>query len=712
MIARLLAALGGSLLLAAAAQPPLSPPAPPVAPKIDFVVKSPQGDRVDEYHWLRDDDPQAKRPEIMRYLDAENAYAAAVLAPLQPLQDKLVAEMRGRIREDDSTPPVYDHGWWTWRRFDAGAEYPLLLRRRGTPERPDPKAPDEVLLDEPKMATGLAYFNVAAAATSPNGEWLAWSEDRTGRRIYTLRFKHLKSGRVLDERIEGTLGDVVWANDNRTLFYQRQDPVTLAAEAVMRHRVGGGTPDAEVYREKDKTLFTGIDASASRRYILISVGGYDTAETLALPADAPTSTPKVVLARQPGVRSYADHLDGRWVIRTNEGAPNFRLVAATVPERRSSWKDLVPARAEAMVERFALLHGRIAVEERVQGDTRVRLLGAAGQGLPSEAATSVALGDNPDPAAAFLRYTVTSLVQPSAVWDLRLKTRLKTGERLLRKERPVPGYDKALYETARAWAPSRDGLRIPVTLAWRKDRVRRDGTAPLVVEGYGAYGNSFDAYFSGSRISLLDRGFVYAIAHVRGGSELGEAWYEGGRLLSKKNTFNDFVDATDFLVQQRWGARDKVFASGGSAGGLLMGVIANEAGARYKGIALDVPFVDAVTTMLDETIPLTANEWTQWGDPRQKAAYDYILSYSPYDNIAAQPYPALLVSTGLWDSQVQYYEPAKYVARLRAKKTDANPLLFHINMQAGHGGASGRFERLKEVAREYAFFIDLAGGRD
>ncbi len=710
MKAKLIASAGLTALVAASMTTAAAQaPSPPLAQKIPFTVKSPNGDRVDPYHWLRDDDPKTKRPEVLRHLEAENAYTAAVLAPLQGLQDQLFVEMRSRIREDDNSVPVYDHGAWTWRRFETGAEYPKLMRQRGGPEQPDPTAPQEVMLDEVQLAAGKSYYAVAGTAISPDGQWLAWAEDSTGRRIYTLRFKNLKTGEVLAEQVSGVLSDLVWANDNRTLFYLRQDPVTLQADAVMRHRLGSAAAaDALVYREKDKTLFTGIGASASRQYLIIEVGGFATTEVLAVPASAPTRAPRVVLARKPEVRANADHIDGRWVIRTNEGAPNFRLVEARVPQQRSGWKTLVPARDDATLEAFTLLKGRIAIQERLQGQPRVRLLGKASTGIEADAATSVTLGDNRDPAAAHLRYGVASLVQPGAVYDLHLAS----GKSVLRKEQPVPGYDKALYATERVWAPSRDGKRIPVTLAWRRDRARPDGSAPLYITGYGAYGYPMNVYFSASRVSLLDRGFVFALAHIRGGADLGEGWYEDGRLMHKKNTFNDFVDSTDFLVKQGWGAKDKVFANGGSAGGLLMGVIANEAGDRYRGISLDVPFVDVVTTMLDETIPLTANEWSQWGDPRQKPAYDYMLSYSPYDNIAAKPYPAMLVTTGLWDSQVQYYEPAKYVARLRATKTDRNPLLLKVNMEAGHGGASGRFEALKELALEYAFVIDLAGKRE
>jgi oligopeptidase B len=696
-----------TLLNAAAAA--AQTPTPPVAPVVPHVVQSPHGDRVDEYHWLRDDDPKAKRPEILRHLEAENAYTAAMMEPLQALQEQLVAEMRSRIQEDEDTPPVYDQGWWYWSEFKAGAEYPVLMRQRGKPERPDARAPRQVVLDQPALAAGQAYYRVGSTAVSPNGEILAWTEDTGGRRIHTLRFRNLRTGKTYADAIPGVLEDLAWANDNRTLFYVRQDPVTLQSGPVWRHMLGThAAADVKVFEEADKTLFVSVHNSASRRYVVITVSGFDTTETRVVPADTPRSPVRTVLARREKVRHTADHLNGRWVIRTNEGAVNFKLVSAPqrAPDDRTHWRTLVPGREQATLEDFVLLQRGIAVQERVDADSRVRLL-VGSRWLPVAAApaSTVALGDNRDPRAAHLRYTVTSMVQPRATWDLHLAS----GKRVLRKLQPVPGYDASLYATERLWAPARDGQRVPVTVSWRRDRTRADGTAPLLVIGYGAYGSSYDPEFSSNRPSLLDRGFVVALAHVRGGAELGEGWYEGGRLMNKKNTFNDFVDATDALLRAGWGAKDKVFASGGSAGGLLMGVVANEAGARYRGIVLDVPFVDAVTTMLDETIPLTANEWTQWGNPREKAAHDYMLSYSPYDNIRAQPYPAMLVLTGLWDSQVQYFEPVKYVARLRAKKTDAHSLLLHVNMDAGHGGASGRFEVLGEIAREYAFLIDQAG---
>ena len=701
------------LLLVSIASAHAQLPEPPVAPRIPYTVKSPQGDRTDEYYWLRDDNPKAKRPEIMSYLRAEKDYADAYTAPLQPLRAKLVAEMRARIKEDDSTVPFYDNGYWYWRQFATGAEYPMYFRRAGTAAGMTQGAAEEVLLDVPKLASGKSYYRIGGWAVSPDNRWLAYVEDTQGRRMYTLRVRDLTTGALLPEAIPGVLESLVWAADNRTVFYVKQDPVTLQSGPVFRH-VAGTDPseDKLVYDEADKTLFTTIHRTASREFVMIFIEGFDTTEALVVPTREPLAAPRVVLPRRAGVRSYADHFGGHWVVRTNDSALNFRLVetGADAADPRS-WKELVAHRKDAALDDFALFDGAIAIQERVAANSRVRVLPWGTTPVKSlqppadEAAFVMALRDNPDPAAAHVRYSYASLVSPTKTYDLDLRT----GERKLRKTDPVPTYDSSKYRSERLWAPARDGKRIPVSIVYRPDLAKRDGTAPLFLLGYGAYGISYDPSFDLRIVSLVDRGFVVGIAHVRGGAELGQQWYEDGRLLHKKNTFNDFVDATDFLVRQRYAARDKVFAEGGSAGGLLMGAVANQAGDRYRAIALRVPFVDAVTTMLDETIPLTANEWTQWGDPRVKGAYQYMLSYSPYDNIARKRYPALFVSTGLWDPQVQYYEPAKYVARLRARKTDRNPLVFHINMAAGHSGKSGRFEALEEKALEYAFFLNLLG---
>jgi oligopeptidase B len=684
----------------------------PVAATVPHTVKSPHGERPDEYHWLRDDDPKAKRPEILRHLEAENAYTEAVLAPLAPLREQLLAELRARVKDDESTPPAYDHGWWVWKTFSPGQEYAVHWRQRGGPERPDPRAARQVLLDENKQAEGQPFFNLGSWAVSPDGRLLAWTEDTAGRRMHTLRLRDLATGQDLPETVGGVLESVVWAADSRTLFYIRQDPVTLQSGPVWRH-TAGTAPEADVmvFEEADKTQFVGIGKSASDRYVLIVSGGFDSTETHAIDARHPTRPPQVVLKRRDKVRHTADHHAGRWVIQTNEDAVNFRLVQAPqrAPDDRSRWRTLVAHREQATIESFALFDAGLAVQERVQATSRVRLLqGGRSVPMPADAAATVTLGGNRDAAAAWLRFSVSSMVQPQTVFDWHFEHGPAQGA-VLRKRREVPTYEAGHYRTTRLWANARDGAQVPVTLAWRPDRAAQDGSAPLMLIGYGAYGISYDATFAATRVSLMDRGFVVAIAHVRGGADLGEGWYEAGRLMNKRNTFNDFVDATKALVRERWADPARVFANGGSAGGLLMGVVANEAPELYRGIVLDVPFVDVVSTMLDESIPLTANEWTQWGDPRDKAAHDYILGYSPYDNLRAQAYPAMLVTTGLWDSQVQYFEPAKYVARLRTKKTDAHPLLLAVNMSAGHGGASGRFAVLAEIAREYAFVLDLAG---
>lgn len=690
-------------------------PAAPVAAKVPFTVKGPVGDREDPYYWMRDDDPTTKRAEVMDYLKAENAYTEAFMQPLAATQSQLLGEMRARIKEDDGTPPAYERGWWYWTEFAAGAEYPCLMEQAGSGNGPDPAALKRVLLDEPSLAKGRAFFAVTGSEVSPDHEWLAWTDDVTGRKISTLHLRNLRTGELAKEEIVGVLGDLAWASDSRTLFYVRQDPVLLHSGPVWRHVVGTDpSSDVKVYEEPDETLTCGVSASGDGRTILITLDGFDQTEVRALPADRPDSEPVVVVPRMSGVRNYASVLGDTWVIQTNLQARNFRLVEARVGATQdpTKWKTILAERADVAIEDVLLFDGAIAIVERAQANARVRVLPWGAKPMCTEpwlveadaSAFTMNLGANFDPTLPFVRVEYQSMVTPPTVWDVDLATRA----RRVVKVQPVIGYDASKYSTARLWAPSRDGKSIPLTAAWRTDRCRRDGTAPAYIEGYGAYGISLDAQFSSAQVSLLDRGFLVVYAHVRGGADLGQDWYEDGRLMNKRNTFTDFIDATEWLVRQGWCARDRVFATGGSAGGLLMGVVANEAGGLYRGIALHVPFVDVLTTMLDETIPLTVNEWTQWGDPRRQPDYGYMASYSPYDNLAAKPYPAMLVTTGLWDAAVQYFEPAKYVAKLRAIRTDDNPFLFRVNLEAGHGGESGRFNRLEQIALEYAFFMDLA----
>ena len=705
-----------SLALFALAPFACTAPRPPVAKEVPHVVTSPHGDRIDEYYWMRDDDPERKRDEVMAHLRAEQAHAEAYFARLDPLVDRLFGEIRGRIREDDATPPVHDRGWWRWTAYRAGAEYPIEMRRKGGVAGPDPAAKDEVLLDGNELAKGEAYFRIGDLEVSPDGNLLAWTQDTVGRRGHDLRIKDLRTGAMLVDRIPGTLEPLVWSNDSRSVFYLHQDPVLLQSGPVRRHVLG--TPvasDATVYHEPDETLFTSIAASASRKWLMIGMGGYDTTELRAVPLDRPGEAAAVILPRRPDIREYADHLGSDWIERTNENARNFRVVAVpeATPGDFATWRELVPHRADVAIDGFAALDAGLAIAERFEANSTVRVEPWSGEGgfrIPVDAeAFSMSLGDNPDPANPAVRVAWTSMVTPRTTLDVDLRT----GEKIVRKVQPVLGYDASRYETARVWAPSRDGKRIPVSIAWRKDAWTRDGKHPMLVEAYGSYGFPSDAAFDSAGVSLMDRGFALATAHVRGGADLGQDWYEDGRLLRKKNTFLDFIDATDFLVREKWCDPTRVFASGGSAGGLLMGAIANLAPDRYRGIILAVPFVDVLTTMLDPTIPLTVNEWTQWGNPiESREAYEYIRSYSPYDNLSAQAYPAMFVTTGLFDSQVGYFEPAKYVARCRRLRTDANPLLFEIEMEAGHGGKSGRFERLRQVARGQAFLIDLAGAQE
>lgn len=688
--------------------------APPEARREPHVIESPFGDRIDEYYWLRDDDPQKKRAEVISYLEGEQAYAESALARLAPLQETLYAEIRGRIKEDDGTAPQHDRGWWYWTDFEPGDEHSRWMRQRGGLEGPDPAAMAEVILDGNELARDQAYFRLGSQEVSPDGTLLAWTQDLQGRRGHELRFKDLATGAMLPDRVDGVLESVVWADDGRSVFYQLQDPVLLQSGPIMLHVLG--TPpghDRVVFDEPNDELFTSFAASRDHRWLLIATESFDETELRVVPLDDPQDEPRVLMPMRPGVRSYADHLDGRWIVRTNDEAEDFRLVEAAEddPSDRTRWREILPERPGVSIDDFVLFDQAIAVAERAEANGQVRVVSWDGDEhwvVPVEAgAFTMSLGTNPDPANRSVRVAVSTMVTPRTVLDVEFDSRAKH----LRKVQPVIGYDPSRYRTARLWAPSRDGKRIPISVAWREDAYEADGTHPLLLEGYGAYGLANSVGFDPAAVSLMDRGFAVAVAHVRGGSDLGQGWYEDGRLLHKKNSFNDFIDATDYLVREGWADPERVFATGGSAGGLLMGAVANMAGDRYRGMGVHVPFVDTLTTMLDASIPLTPNEWTQWGNPLEsEEAYEYILSYSPYDNLEAKDYPAMLVTTGLWDSQVQYFEPAKYVARLRRLKTDGEPLIFWVEMDAGHGGRSGRFERLERIAREQAFFLDLAEG--
>lgn len=690
----------------------------PDAPKKPHVVRAPFGaERTDEYYWLRDD--TRKDPEMLAYLAAENSYADTVMAPLKPLQEKLYQEIIGRIKQDDASVPYRKRGHWYYTRFEKGRDYPIHARRADGPgvdalaiQRANDAADfagEQVLLDLNVLAQGHNYYSVGDWEVSPNNQLLAYADDTNGRRQYVVRFRNLATGEVLPDIIEGVSPNLVWADDNRTLFYVENDPETLLTKRVKKHVLG--TPavqDVLVYEESDDSFYMGIGRTRDERFITIAVESTVSAELRYAPAAQP-DTFTLLAARERDLEYTADHLGDRWVILTNaDGAKNFKLVTApTNSTARGDWKDWVAHRDDVFLEKFELFDGFTAIAERSNALSRLRLIKPDGDEEPvkaDEPAYAMSLSANPESHSDWLRYTYTSLTTPVTTYELNVKT----AERRLLKQQPVPGYDPSLYTTERLWIPARDGTPIPVSLVYMKG-FQRNGTAALLQYGYGSYGNSINPAFNATVVSLLDRGAVYAIAHIRGGQELGRAWYENGKLLKKMNTFTDFIDVTDGLVKLGYASKDRVAAMGGSAGGLLVGAVANLAPEKYRVIISQVPFVDVVTTMLDPTIPLTTNEYDEWGNPEQKQYYDTMLAYSPYDNLAAHSYPAMFVGTGLWDSQVQYFEPAKYVARLRDLNTGRHPVVFRVNMDAGHGGKSGRFRRQREAAEYYAFLLDQLG---
>jgi oligopeptidase B len=678
--------------------------AAPSAARKHFAVTSPNGPREDDYYWLRDDTRTSK--EVLDYLAAENAYTNAQLEPTLSLQDKLYEELVARIKQDDSSVPFLDKGYWYYTRYDIGQEYPLYARKRRTLD-----SAEEAMLDGPKMALGHDFFQIGGWQVSPDSRLVAYAEDIVGRRQYTIKIKNLRSGALLQDAIPDAEPDFIWAADNKTILYVEKDPVTLLSVRVRKHVLGTDPHlDPLVYEEKDPSFYLSLAKSKSERFLFITLQSTLVSEWRYADASDPELKFATVLPREPNHEYQVEHVGEDFILRTNWNAPNFRIMRAPRISSmdKGTWKDLIGARADAFIENYTVFKDYLAVNERSGGLLKVRLKswnGADRLITADDSSYAMYLIPTPGMNTENVRYAYTSLKTPKSTYDFNLRS----GARMLLKVDPVlGGFDAANYATEYLHSIARDGTHVPVSLVYRKSTAR-DGTAPLYQYGYGSYGISTDPMFHGNWLSLLDRGFVVAIAHTRGGQELGRAWYEDGKLLKKKNTFYDFIDVTEFLVKEKYAAADKVFAQGGSAGGLLMGAIANLAPQDYRGILVNVPFVDVVTTMLDDSIPLTTNEYDEWGDPKEKLFYDYMLSYSPYDNVRAQAYPAMLVSTGLWDSQVQYYEPAKWVAKLRSLKTDSNPLLFRINMEAGHGGKSGRFERLRETAIEYQFILGQLG---
>ncbi len=675
---------------------------PPIAAKKPKDLTIHGHTRVDEYFWLND----RENPEVIKYLTDENTYTKAIMADTDTFQAKLYKEMRSRIKEDDTSVPFKDNGYWYYTRFEEGKEYAITCRKKGSMD-----APEEILLNENELAEGHDYFSASGISVSDDNKWLSFAIDTVSRRLYTIYFKNLETGEVLAESIPNCEGGVAWAADNKTVFYAKKDLQTLRTPEIFRHVVGtAATTDKLIFTEKDDTFNCSVWRSRSKAKIFI--GSYQTVSTEYRMLDASKPEGEFVLI-EPRSRdheySVTDFGDKLYIV-TNLEAKNFRLMEAPVKTPgRKNWKEVIAHRPETLLEGVEMFKDFMVLEERTNGLSMLRIrkqsTGEEHYVNFGEAAYTTYLSTNREFDTDKLRYGYSSMTTPWSTFEYGMATK----ERTLLKEQPVIGtFKKENYTTERIMATATDGTKVPISIVYRKG-VKKDGSAPLLLYAYGSYGASMDAYFSSTNLSLLDRGFIYAIAHIRGGEEMGRQWYEDGKLLKKKNTFTDFIDCGEHLIKSGYTSKGKLFAMGGSAGGLLMGAVVNMRPDLWKGVVAAVPFVDVVTTMLDESIPLTTGEYDEWGNPNVKEYYDYIRSYSPYDNVEAKEYPNMLVTTGLHDSQVQYWEPAKWVARLRDRKTGDNLLLLHTNMEAGHGGASGRFESLKETALEFAFIFKLMG---
>ncbi|WKW11949.1 S9 family peptidase [Pseudogemmatithrix spongiicola] len=655
--------------------------------------------RVDDYAYFRD----REHPETIPYLERENAYTDAMTAHTKPLEDALYAEIVARIKEDDDSVPVKDGGWFYQSRTFKGKQYPVHLRRRGSLD-----APEETVLDENAEAEGLAYYELGGMAVSPDGNWLAVLEDSTGYEDFTLRIRDLRTGAWLADRIEKVSWGLAWANDNRTLFYVTFD-AAKRGDSVWRHVVG--TPreqDVRVLHEPDVTFNASVARARSGEWIVLGSSSFTSSEWSVLSADDPSTPPRMVAPRQPDLEYDVIPGDGWFYILTNREARNFQVMRAPFGAP-GAWEPWLTPRADAFVEDVMAFKRHVVVTERREGLRRLVVhalaTGAAHDVEFPESAYGVFPTSNPEFDTDTLRFMYSSPVTPNSVFDYRMDSRSRE---LKKRDEVLGGYEPSRYAVERTMATARDGTRIPVSMVYRKDLVR-DGSRPLLLYAYGSYGYTLEPTFSSARVSLIDRGVIYAIAHIRGGQEMGRQWYDDGKMLKKMNTFTDFIDVAEHLVRERYTAPDRIVAHGGSAGGLLMGVVANLRPDLFRAIVADVPFVDVINTMLDASIPLTAQEWLQWGNPQVEAEYRYIRQYSPYDNVQAQAYPAMLVISGLYDPRVAYWEPTKWVAKLRALKTDTNVLLLRMQMTAGHGGGSGRYEQYREAAFRYAFMLDQLG---
>ena len=663
--------------------------------------------RADHYYWMNDyfkKGPDSTK--VVDYLVAENKYYDTMMSGTKAFQEKLYAEMKARIKEKDESVPVFKNGYYYYNRVEEGKDYFVYCRKKGTLD-----AKEEVLLDVNKMAEGHNYFSATGFDVSMDNKLLAYGVDMLSRRQYTIYVKNLETGETLKDAVTNTEADPVWANDNQTFFYTSKNPVTLLSEKIKKHKLGtDASTDKLVYEEKDPTNYIGIGKTKSDKYILISSGGTLSSETRYIDANKPDDAFKVFQPRMKEVLYDLDHANGKFYIRTNLNAKNFKVVTCGEDKTDSSnWKEMIAHDNNVLIQGMDVFKNYLAVSERKNGLTQVHIINLqsnAGHYLAFDEPVYLAnLMYTPDYNSDVIRFNYTSLITPSTVYDYNMGTKEK---KQMKQQEVVGGYDKNQYETERLFATAKDGTKIPMSIVYKKG-FKKDGNAPLLLYGYGSYGASMDATFSSVRLSLLNRGFAYAIANIRGGQEMGRYWYEDGKMMKKKNTFTDFIDCAEFLLANKYTAKEHLYTSGGSAGGLLMGAVVNMRPDLWHGVIAAVPFVDVLTTMSDPSIPLTTNEYDEWGNPANKENYFYMKSYSPYDNVEKKAYPNMLVTTGLHDSQVQYFEPAKWVARLREMKTDNNKLLLYTNMEAGHGGASGRFKALKDRAREFAFLFTLEG---
>jgi oligopeptidase B len=687
---------------------------PPVAKKIEEKITTHGDTRVDNYFWMRLSDeqknaeqPDAQTQDVLDYLNAENTYRSEKMKHTEDLQKNLFEEIKGRIKEDDESVPVKDNGYIYYSRFEKGEDYAYQCRKKD-----EEGAKEEIMLDEPKMAEGQAYFSIGGTSVSKNNQYLAYGVDLISRRQYTLQFKDLSTGKVLEDKIENTTGGAVWANDNKTLFYSKKDPVTLRSFQIYKHVLGTDQKeDVLVFEEKDETFGCSVFKTKSSDYIMIGSWQTLSTEYRFIDANNPNGEWTVIQPRQRDLEYSVDHFGDHFYIVTNLDAKNFRLMKTPVEKTgKDNWEEVIAHRNDVLLEGIDIFKNYLIVSERKAGLNQLRVIDWESKDEHyisfKDPAYMAYTFDNPDFNTTTLRYAYTSLTTPNTVYDYDMTSREQ--EKMKQQEVMDPKFDSKNYVSERIFVKARDGVEVPVSIVYHKD-TKKDGKAPMLLYAYGSYGASMDAYFSSVRLSLLDRGFIYALAHIRGGEEMGRHWYEDGKLLNKKNTFYDFIDCGKALVDQKYTSNEHLYAQGGSAGGLLMGAVINMEPKMWNGVIAAVPFVDVVSTMLDESIPLTTGEFDEWGNPKNEEYYHYIKSYSPYDNVEAKEYPNLLVTTGYWDSQVQYWEPAKWVAKLRELKTDDNLLLMYCNMDVGHGGASGRFERYKEVAMEYAFLLDLEG---